>query len=214
MRQTSRNGFQYKSPNSLDNRPGPTCYTCGEQGHMKMDCKERVYCTNCRSANHDAKVCRRQCNNTRSPLYNHIPTGYHPTATPSPLIGTASTGGQPTQQPNSTNNGHLFHNLFENQIPRSNTASHTLFNGTSPAPSANMTEAFTQILAQVSNDTKQNDLSKQMIKNIKIFYCTNKVECITWLSQIEAAARFSNKPFRELICQSMAPAMLHVLSEL
>ena len=31
MRPTSRNGFQYKSPNSLDNRPGPTCYRCGEQ---------------------------------------------------------------------------------------------------------------------------------------------------------------------------------------
>ena len=53
-----------------------------------------------------------------------------------------------------------------------------------------------------------------MMKNIKIFYGTNKAECITWLSQIEAAARFSNTSFRELICQSMAPSMLHVLSEL
>ena len=53
-----------------------------------------------------------------------------------------------------------------------------------------------------------------MMKNIKIFDGTNKAECIRWLSQIEAAARFSNKPFQELICQSMAPAMLHVLSEL
>ena len=53
-----------------------------------------------------------------------------------------------------------------------------------------------------------------MMRNIKIFDGTNRVECITWLSQIEAAARFSNKPFRELICQSMAPAMLRVLSEL
>ena len=35
-----------------------------------------------------------------------------------------------------------------------------------------------------------------------------------WLSQIEAAAQFTNTPFRELICQSMAPAMLHVFSDL
>ena len=53
-----------------------------------------------------------------------------------------------------------------------------------------------------------------MIKNIKIFNGTNKAECITWLSQIEAAARFSNTSFRKLICQSMAPSVLHVLSEL
>ena len=77
-----------------------------------------------------------------------------------------------------------------------------------------MTEAIMQILAQVANNTKKDDVSKQMMRNIKIFDGTNKAECITWLSQIEAAARFSNTPFRELICQSMAPSMLHVLSEL
>ena len=71
-----------------------------------------------------------------------------------------------------------------------------------------------QILAQVANNTKKDDVSKQMMKNIKIFDSTNKAECITWLSQIEAAARFSNTPFPELICQSMASSMLHVLSEL
>ena len=53
-----------------------------------------------------------------------------------------------------------------------------------------------------------------MMKNIKIFDGSNKAECITWLSQIEAAAKFTNTPFRELICQSMAPAMLHVFSDL
>ena len=53
-----------------------------------------------------------------------------------------------------------------------------------------------------------------MMKNIKIFDCSNKAECITWLSQVEAAAKFTNTPFRELICQSMAPAMLHVFSDL
>ena len=53
-----------------------------------------------------------------------------------------------------------------------------------------------------------------MLKNIKIFDGSNKAECITWLSQIEAAAKFTNTPFHELICQSMAPAMLHILSDL
>ena len=53
-----------------------------------------------------------------------------------------------------------------------------------------------------------------MMKNIKIFDGSNKAECITWLSQVEAAAKFTNTPFRELICQSMASAMLHVFSEL
>ena len=53
-----------------------------------------------------------------------------------------------------------------------------------------------------------------MMKNIKIFDDSNKAECITWLSQIEAAAKFTNTPFRELICQSMAPAMLHIFSDL
>ena len=53
-----------------------------------------------------------------------------------------------------------------------------------------------------------------MMKNIKIFDGSNKAECITWLSQVEAAAKFTNTPFRELICQSMAPTMLHVFSDL
>ena len=74
--------------------------------------------------------------------------------------------------------------------------------------------ALTQIIAQVTNNSKKDDVSKQMMKNIKIFDGTNKAECITWLSQIEAAARFSNTTFHESICQSMAPLMLHVLSEL
>ena len=52
------------------------------------------------------------------------------------------------------------------------------------------------------------------MKNIKIFDGSNKAECITWLSQVEAAAKFTNNPFRELICQSMAPVMLHVFSDL
>ena len=80
-------------------------------------------------------------------------------------------------------------------------------------PSANMTEALTQNIAQVTqvtNNNKKDEVSKQMMKNIKIFDGTNKAESITWLSQIEAAARFTNTSFCELICQSMVPSMLHM----
>ena len=90
----------------------------------------------------------------------------------------------------------------------------TPHNGTSPTAPADLVEGITQIMNQVANNNKRDDASKQMMKNIKIFDGSNKAECITWLSQVEAAARFTNTPFRELICQSMAPTMLHVFSEL
>ena len=75
-------------------------------------------------------------------------------------------------------------------------------------------EGITQIMNQVTNNNKRDDTSKQMMKNIKIFDGSNKAECINWISQVEAAAKFTNTPFCELICQSMAPAMLHIFSEL
>ena len=59
---------------------------------------------------------------------------------------------------------------------------------------------------QVTNNNKRDDTSKQMMKNIKIFDGSNKAECINWISQVEAAAKFTNTPFRELI--------LHIFSEL
>ena len=90
----------------------------------------------------------------------------------------------------------------------------TPHNGTSPTTPADLVEGITQIMNQVTNNSKRDDASKQMMKNIKIFDGSNKAECINWLSQVEAAARFTNTPFRELICQSMAPAMLHIFSEL
>ena len=212
-RQTGHSGFQNNSSNSSDTRNGPTCFKCGEQGHMRLDCRERVFCTLCRTHNHDTKACRRQHNNIPSPTNSHITAGYHPTATLPPLIGT-TTAPQQSHQTGTHNNGPLFQNFFENNQPRTSTTIHTPFNGASPAPSANVMEGLKQIITQVANSNKRDEASKEMMKNIKIFDGSNKAECITWLSQVEAAARFTNTPFRELICQSMAPAMLHVLSEL
>ena len=113
-----------------------------------------------------------------------------------------------------THNNPLFQNLLDNNQPRTSTMIQTPHNGTSPTAPADLVEGITQIMNQVTNNNKRDGASKQMMKNIKIFDGSNKAECITWLSQVEAAARFKNTPFRELICQSMAPAMLHVFSEL
>ena len=148
-RPSNHNGFQNNSPNSSDNRNGPTCFKCGEQGHMRMDCKERVFCTYCRMANHDTKACRKHHNTTPSHINSHIPAEYHPTATPSSLMGTAGAV-QQTQQTGATSSGPLLQNLFDVHPPRTSTTIHTLSNGASPAPSANMTEALTQIIAQVT----------------------------------------------------------------
>ena len=168
---------------------------------MRVDCKERVFCTHCRTANHDTKASRKYHSNAPSPTNSHSPAGYHFTATPPPLMG-AVTAIQQTQQTGAANNGPLFQNLFDNNQPRISTTIHKLFNGASPAPSGNMTEALTQIMVQVTqvaNNNKKDKVSKQMMKKIKIFNGTNKAECITWLSQVEAAARFTNTSFRKLI---------------
>ena len=80
-RPTSHNGFHDNSPNSSDNRNGPTCFKCGEQGHMRMDCKERVFCTHCRTANHNTKACRKYHSNAPSPTNSHSPAGNSNTTT-------------------------------------------------------------------------------------------------------------------------------------
>ena len=64
-----------------------------------------------------------------------------------------------------------------------------------PTPSINMMEGLTQIMTQVTNNNKRDEASKQMMKNTKIYDGSNKAECITWLSQVEAAAKFTNTPF-------------------
>ena len=187
---------------TTDNRSGPTCFRCGERGHIRFNCNERVFCDLCKSFNHSSQACRKQPDNTPSPTGSQIAMGYHPTATPPPL-----TNNQPP-------NNQLFHNLFENNQPRTSTMIQTPYTGASPTAPADLVEGITQIVNQVMNSNKRDDTSKQMMKNIKIFDGSNKAECINWISQVEAAAKFTNTPFRELICQSMAPAMLHIFSEL
>ena len=175
---------------------------------MRVECRKRVFCNHCRSYNHDTKACRKQQDNTPSPTHSQIMTAYHPTATPPPLMGTVA-----TTQPTETHNNLLF-NLLDNNQPKTSTLMHTPHNGTSPATPADLIEGIIQIMNRVTNNNKRDDASKKMMKNIKIFDGSNKAECITWLSQVEAAAKFTNTPFRELICQSMAPTMLHVFSDL
>ena len=209
IRPTGRNRLHNENPpNPPDLRNGPTCFRCGEQGHMRAECRERVFCNHCRSYNHDTKACRKQHNNIPSPTHSQKTTGYHPTATPPPLMGTMA-----ATQPTGTHNNPLF-NLLDNNQPRTSTIMHTPHNGTSPATPADLVQGITQIMNQVTSNNKRDDASKKMMKNIKIFDGSNKAECITWLSQVEAAAKFTNTPFRELICQSMAPAMLHIFSDL
>ena len=136
-----------------------------------------IFCTHCKTANHDTKACRKHHNSTPSPTNSHIPARYRPTATPPPLMGAATAVPQ-TQQTSPTNNRPLLQNLFDTHQPRTSTTIHTLFNGASPAPSANLMETLTQIIAQVANNSKKDNVSKQMMKNIKIFNGTNKAECI------------------------------------
>ena len=172
---TSLNSLNNTSLNSSDQRTGPKCYRCKEQGHMRHECKaERVYCTNCRSPNHDTRACRKYQNNNHSSTNSHIPAGYHPTATLPPLLGTVTTGttGTATQGP-------WFQNYQDpHQLRNNTTTTPTPLNSASPAPSAKMTEALTQILTHIANN-KKDEVSKQMMKNIKIFDGSNKAECIT-----------------------------------
>ena len=116
-------------------------------------------------------------------------------------------------QPTGTHNNPLF-NLLDNNQPRTSTIMHTPHNGTSPAMPADLIEGITQIMNQVTSNNKRDNTSKKMMKNIKIFNGSNKAECITWRSHVEAAAKFTNTPSQELICQSMAPTMLHIFSDL
>ena len=66
---------------TTDNRSGPICFRCGERGHLRFNCTERVFCDFCKTLNHSPQACRKQPDNTPSPTGSQITTGYHPTAT-------------------------------------------------------------------------------------------------------------------------------------
>ena len=88
IRPISHNRLQNENPpNPPDLRNGPTCFRCGEQGHMRAECRERVFCNHCRSYNHDTKACRKQHNNIPSPTHSQIARGYHPNSNTSTING-------------------------------------------------------------------------------------------------------------------------------
>ena len=218
-RMFGHNGLFNDSPNSSGNRNTPTCFRCGKQGHIRHKCRNRVYCAHCRSNNHSEKECRKLTYNTPSPSNSHIPTGHHPTATLPLLIGnTAHQGSQATTWTiGTTNNGLWFQNYQDTNQPRTSTTIQTpAANNMSPASTASVADVMTQLMHVLTHvvDNKKEETSKQMMKNITTFDGTNKTECINWLSQIEATAKYCNKLFRELVCQGMAPSMLHVLVDL
>ena len=98
---TSWNGLHNNiSPNCSDNRTGPICFRCREQGYMKSTCRERVFCDHCKTYNHSTKACRKLLDNTPSPANSQNTTGYHPTATPPPLTEPTTN----TQQTGTHNN--------------------------------------------------------------------------------------------------------------
>ena len=140
-RPTSHNEPQTNNPsNPIDLRNGPTCFRCGEQGHMRLECRKRVFCNHCRSYNHDTKACRKHQNNTPSPTHSQIATGYHPTVTLPPLMG-AEAATQPTDAHNN-----LLFNVLDNNPPRTSTLMHTPQNGMSPAAPVDLLEGITQIM--------------------------------------------------------------------
>ena len=192
-RPTGHNRFFNNSPNSFNNRNAPMCFRCGEQGHMRHECNY------CKSNRHSNRACRKLTNGSPSPTNSHIPTQYYPTATPASLPGNTPNQGTPsTAQPqptSTTNNGLWLQSYQDTNQRRTSTMVHTpLMNNMSPVSSAKLTEAITQLLMHVISKKKDN-VSKQMMKNIKTFDGTNRTECINWLSQIEATSKFSNSSF-------------------
>ena len=179
-RPTGCNRFFDDSPNSSKKRNGPMYFRCGKQGHMRHECTNRVFCSHCKSNNHSNRACRKLTNGTPSPTNSHIPTGYHPTATLPPLLGSAPIQGTHTtaqpQPTNTTNNGLWFQNYQDTNQPRTSTTVQTpTMNNMSPASTASMTEAITQLLTHVVTN-KKDDVSKQMMKNIKTFDGTDRTE--------------------------------------
>ena len=51
-----------------------------------------------------------------------------------------------------------------------------------------------------------------MLKNLERLDGKDRSKCLEWLSNVEVIAQHSKKSFRELICQSMSPSLLHIFS--
>ena len=78
---------------------------------------------------------------------------------------------------------------------------------------ANIMAALTQAVQQgISKTIGNGDVSKEMLKNLERFDGKDRSKCLEWLSNMEIIAQHSKKSFRELICQSMSPSLLHIFS--
>ena len=88
-----------------------------------------------------------------------------------------------------------------------------ILNNTLPTDTVNITEAMTQAVQQgVTKAMGNGDVSKQMLKNLERFDGKDRSKCLKCLSNIEVIAKHSQKSFRELVCQSMSPSLLHIFS--
>ena len=176
---------QYPQRNTI------TCYRCGEQGHIRTACLvPEVYCNNCRTSNHGTRACKRYNNTNSSPPNSNNSQGYHPT--PSPPQGETNGLFAPT---------------------KTSTAVHSTIPGTTIHPeTANIMAAMTQAVQQ--GVSRAMGEGKQMLKNLERFDGKDRSKCLEWLSNIEVIAQHSKKSFRELICQSMSPSLLHIFSSI
>ena len=104
---------------ATDNRSRPICFRCGERGHLRFNCTERVFCDYCKSFNHNSRACRKQ------------PTT-HPAQQQSDHNGIPPHSNTTTLDKQSTPNNQFFHNLFENNQPRTSTMIQTPYAGASP----------------------------------------------------------------------------------
>ena len=138
---------------------------------MTGQCRVKtVFCSYCKSYSHSIKACRKY--NNSSPNQNNdqsptiVPLGsYHPVAMPPGATPNTRTNPAHQNPTGTTGNRYPFQQYIDmgNQ-PRASTVLNTPhMNNMSPAPSANMTEALTQILTQVVNG-KKDDLNKKMAK--------------------------------------------------
>ena len=150
-----------------------------------------MYCTICRTPNHGTRACRRYNNTNDCPPNSSSNPEYHPTATP----------------PQGEANG-----LFA--PTRTSTAVHSPIPGSTNNPDpANITAAMTLAVQQgVSKAIGEGDVSKQMLNNLERFDGKDRSKCLEWISNVEIIAQHSKKTFRELICQSMSPSLLHIFS--